>query len=43
MSEENTSASPTDSALAVRDGQVVADTVQWLEKAVIGKRPGTPP
>ncbi|MBF5003839.1 DUF1415 domain-containing protein [Diaphorobacter caeni] len=36
MSEENTSASPTDSTLAARDGQVVADTVQWLEKAVIG-------
>ena len=36
MSEENHSTSSTDSALAARDSQVVADTVNWLEKAVIG-------
>ena len=36
MSEENHSTPSTDSALAARDSQVVADTVNWLEKAVIG-------
>ncbi len=36
MSEEKNSASPADSALPARDAQVIADTVNWLEKAVIG-------
>ena len=36
MSEENHSTPSTDSALTARDSQVVADTVNWLEKAVIG-------
>ena len=36
MSEENHSTPSTDSALAARDSQVIADTVNWLEKAVIG-------
>ena len=36
MSEEKPTTSSTDSALAARDAQVVADTVNWLEKAVIG-------
>ena len=36
MSEENHSTLSADSALAARDSQVIADTVNWLEKAVIG-------
>ncbi|MPM32163.1 hypothetical protein SDC9_78722 [bioreactor metagenome] len=36
MSEDTNSPAPTDSAMSERDRQVVADTVNWLEKAVIG-------